>query len=35
LFGALAVVTVFGILLWRGIRAALRAPDRFGMLLGL
>jgi cell division protein FtsW len=35
LFGALAVVTLFGILLWRGLRAALRAPDRFGMLLGL
>jgi cell division protein FtsW len=35
LFGALTVVTVFAILLWRGIRAALRAPDRFGMLLGL
>jgi cell division protein FtsW len=35
LFGALTVVTVFGILLWRGTRAALRAPDRFGMLLGL
>ena len=35
LFGALAVLTVFGILLWRGIRAALRAPDRFGMLLGI
>ena len=35
LFGALLVVTVFGILLWRGTRAALRAPDRFGMLLGL
>jgi cell division protein FtsW len=35
LFGAMAVVMVFGILLWRGIRAALRAPDRFGMLLGL
>jgi cell division protein FtsW len=35
LFGAMAVVTVFGILLWRGTRAALRAPDRFGMLLGL
>jgi cell division protein FtsW len=35
LFGALAVVTMFGILLWRGVRAALRAPDRFGMLLGL
>jgi cell division protein FtsW len=35
LFGALAVVTVFGVLLWRGARAALLAPDRFGMLLGL
>lgn len=35
LFGALAVVAVFGVLLWRGARAALRAPDRFGMLLGL
>jgi cell division protein FtsW len=35
LFGALMVVTVFGILLWRGMRVALRAPDRFGMLLGL
>ncbi len=35
LFGAMAVVTVFAILLWRGTRAALRAPDRFGMLLGL
>jgi cell division protein FtsW len=35
LFGALTVLTVFGILLWRGVRASLRAPDRFGMLLGL
>ena len=35
LFGALAVLIVFGILLWRGVRVALRAPDRFGMLLGL
>jgi cell division protein FtsW len=35
LFGALAVLLVFGILLWRGLRVALRAPDRFGMLLGL
>jgi cell division protein FtsW len=35
LFGAMMVLTVFGILLWRGTRAALRAPDRFGMLLGL
>jgi cell division protein FtsW len=35
LFGALMVVAVFGVVLWRGARAALRAPDRFGMLLGL
>ncbi|HEY0408127.1 MAG TPA: putative lipid II flippase FtsW [Pyrinomonadaceae bacterium] len=35
LFGALVVVGVFGVLLWRGARAALLAPDRFGMLLGL
>src|SRR5215211_1927234 len=35
LFGALMVLAVFGILLWRGVRVALRAPDRFGLLLGL
>ncbi|HEX3559432.1 MAG TPA: putative lipid II flippase FtsW [Pyrinomonadaceae bacterium] len=35
LFGGLAVVALFGLLLWRGMRAALRAPDRFGTLLGL
>jgi cell division protein FtsW len=35
LLGALTVVVVFAIFLWRGMRAALRAPDRFGMLLGL
>jgi len=35
LVGTLLVVFVFGIFLWRGMRAALRAPDRFGMLLGL
>lgn len=35
LFGALMVVVVFGIFLWRGLRASLLAPDRFGMLLGL
>jgi cell division protein FtsW len=35
LVGALIVVFVFAIFLWRGVRAALRAPDRFGMLLGL
>jgi cell division protein FtsW len=35
LFGALAVIALFGLFLWRGMRAAMRAPDRFGMLLGL
>jgi cell division protein FtsW len=35
LFGALMVIAVFGIFLWRGVRASLLAPDRFGMLLGL
>ena len=35
LAGAIGVVLVFGLLLWRGVRTALRAPDRFGMLLAL
>ncbi|MGH9902794.1 MAG: FtsW/RodA/SpoVE family cell cycle protein, partial [Pyrinomonadaceae bacterium] len=35
LLGALAVVGAFGLFLWRGMRAALGAPDRFGMLLGV
>jgi cell division protein FtsW len=35
LVGALTVLAVFGLFLWRGVRAARRAPDRFGMLLGL
>ncbi len=35
LVGTLAVVIAFGLLLWRGTRAALLAPDRFGMLLGI
>ncbi len=35
LAGALGVVLVFGLFLWRGMRTALRAPDRFGMLLSL
>ncbi|NNE66366.1 MAG: putative lipid II flippase FtsW [Pyrinomonadaceae bacterium] len=35
LIGTLAVVGAFGFLLWRGTRAALLAPDRFGMLLGM
>lgn len=35
LVGALLVILVFCLFLWRGVRAALQAPDRFGMLLGL
>jgi cell division protein FtsW len=33
LIGAAAVVLAFTFLTWRGVRAALRAPDRFGTLL--
>lgn len=35
LIGTLAIVIAFGLLLWRGTRAAMNAPDRFGMLLGI
>lgn len=35
LVGALAVVAVFALFLWRGVRTALLAPDRFGMLLSI
>jgi cell division protein FtsW len=35
LVGALGVVAVFALFLWRGVRTALLAPDRFGMLLSL
>lgn len=35
LIGTLAIVIAFGLLLWRGTRAAIFAPDRFGMLLGI
>lgn len=35
LVGTLAVVIAFGLLLWRGARAAVKSPDRFGMLLGV
>lgn len=35
LIGTLGIVLAFGFLLWRGTRAALLAPDRFGMLLGI
>jgi len=35
LIGTLAVIVAFGLLLWRGARAAIQAPDRFGNLLGI
>ncbi|HEY0657487.1 MAG TPA: putative lipid II flippase FtsW [Pyrinomonadaceae bacterium] len=35
LFGTLAIVIAFGLLLWRGTRTALFAPDRFGTLLSI
>src|SRR6266576_2110210 len=35
LVGALGVMLLFAIFLWRGMRAALRAPDNFGMYLGI
>ncbi|MCU1287888.1 MAG: Cell cycle protein [Acidobacteria bacterium] len=35
LFGTMAIVLAFGLLLWRGTRTALLAPDRFGMLLSI
>src|SRR5574338_257434 len=35
LIGTLGVVLAFGLLLWRGARAAVKAPDRFGNLLGI
>ena len=33
LVGALTVIAMFALFLWRGVRTALLAPDRFGMLL--
>src|SRR6202140_2840326 len=35
LMGALAVITLFAIFLWRGTRAALRTPDNFGRFLAV
>lgn len=35
LIGTLAVLLVFGLFLWRGIRTSLLAPDRFAKLLSL
>jgi cell division protein FtsW len=35
MIGGLAVVALFAALLWRGVRAGMRAPDPFGRYLGL
>lgn len=35
LIGAGIILTVFAMLVWRGIHLSRRAPDRFGMLLGI
>ena len=35
LIGAIAVLVLFGVLMWRGVRAALNAPDAFGRYLAL
>ncbi len=33
--GALVIIILFALLIWRGVMIALRAKDRFGMLLGV
>lgn len=33
--GALLIIIMFGVLIWRGVMISLRAKDRFGMLLGI
>ena len=35
LVGATVVLACFGVIAWRGLRAAMRAPDRFGAFLAL
>jgi len=35
MIGAFVVIGLFVVLLWRGVRASLRAPDRFGFYLGI
>ena len=35
LLGATAVLVCFAVIAWRGIRIALRAPDRFGVFVAL
>ena len=34
-FGALIILIIFALLVWRGITLSLRAKDRFGKLLGI
>ncbi|MBQ9673813.1 MAG: cell division protein FtsW [Ruminococcus sp.] len=35
LIGAITILLIFALLVWRGITLSLRAPDRFGKLLGI
>jgi cell division protein FtsW len=35
LLGATVIVALFALLIWRGLRIGLRAPDSFGAFLGL
>jgi cell division protein FtsW len=35
LFGATTVLVCFGVITWRGLRTAMRAPDRFGAFLAI
>ena len=35
LVGAIVILLIFAVLVWRGISLSLRAPDRFGRLLGI
>jgi cell division protein FtsW len=35
LVGTITIVLVFGLLMWRCLKASLRAPDQFGQLLGM
>jgi cell division protein FtsW len=35
LVGAIVILLIFALLIWRGISLSLRAPDRFGKLLGI
>ncbi len=35
LLGCVTIIILFALFLWRGLRASLNAPDRFGMLLGV